>query len=337
MKVRTYLADTLDGMAKGLFASLIIGVIIKQIGDLTGLAYLSKFGLLAQYLMGPCIGAGVALKRGASTYTLLSAMVAGTIGAGTFSVVDPGAAAIIYKAGIGEPAGAFIASLIGIEIGKLIEGKTGFDLLIVPAAVIIAGGLVGVIISPVISAFMKQIGVLINEFTLLHPIPMGILLGVAVGMVLTLPISSAALCIAIGIDGLAAGAAVAGCCAQMVGFAVASYRENKVSGLISQGLGTSMLQVPNIVKNPRIWIAPTVAGGICGVLSTTLFGMSTTSVGAGMGTSGLVGQFTTYSVMGPKSLFPMIILHFILPAAITLIISEYLRKINWIKPGDMKL
>lgn len=337
MKIRNYLAEAFDGMAKGLFASLIVGVIIKQIGDLTGLADVSRFGLYAQYLMGPCIGAGVAAKKKVPIYTMLSAMVAGAIGAGTISAIDPSAAVIVYKIGIGEPAGAFLAALAAVEIGKLLEGKTKFDLLIVPAVVILTGGIVGITVSPLISSFMGQIGGIVNSFTLLHPVQMGILLGIVVGIILTLPISSAALCIAIGINGIAAGAALAGCCAQMVGFAVASYRDNKVSGLFAQGLGTSMLQVPNIIKNPRIWIAPTITGGVCGLLSTTLFKMETTSVGAGMGTSGLVGQFTTYSVMGISSLVPMLILHFLIPAALTLVISELLRKISWIKPGDMKI
>lgn len=337
MKVRNYFAEAFDGMAKGLFASLIVGVIIKQIGDLSGLAFISRFGQFAQYLMGPCIGAGIAAKKKAPIYTILSAMAAGAIGAGTISVMDPNAAALVYKIGIGEPAGAFLAALAAVETGRFLEGKTKFDLLIVPAAVILAGGLVGITVSPLISSLMSQIGSLVNSFTIMHPAQMGILLGVVVGMILTLPISSAALCIAIGINGIAAGAALAGCCAQMVGFAVASYRENKVSGLFAQGLGTSMLQVPNIIKNPRIWIAPTIAGGVCGLLSTTLFKLESTPVGAGMGTSGLVGQFATYSVMGSKALIPMLILHIAIPAVLTLAISELLRKISWIKAGDMKI
>ncbi|MDR1688658.1 MAG: PTS sugar transporter subunit IIC [Clostridiales bacterium] len=337
MKVRNYFAEALDGMAKGLFASLIVGVIIKQIGDITGFAPLSQAGQIVQYFMGPCIGAGIALKKKAPIYTVLSAIVVGAIGAGTFQVTNGTATAVSYLPRVGEPAGAFFASLAAVEIGSRAEGKTKFDLLIVPAASILAGGIIGVTVSPFMSELMRQIGVLVNSFTELLPVPMGILLGVVVGMVLTLPISSAALCISIGISGIAAGAALAGCCAQMVGFAVASFRENKVSGLLSQGIGTSMLQVPNIIKNPRIWIAPTISSGICGLLSTTVFRMETTAVGAGMGTAGLVGQFTTYSVMGAPSLIPMLILHFLIPAALTLIISEFLRKISWVKPDDMKL
>jgi uncharacterized membrane protein len=160
-------------------------------------------------------------------------------------------------------------------------------------------------------------------------------------MALTLPISSAALCIAIQIGGesgtIAAGAALAGCCAQMIGFAVCSFKENKISGLLAQGIGTSMLQIPNIVKNPRIWIAPTIASGLGGLLSTIIFQMRTTSVGAGMGTAGLVGPIATYSVMGAVSLIPMLLLYIIIPAVVSLAISEFLYKISWIKPGDMRI
>jgi len=330
--------ESFDGMTKGLFASLIIGVIIKQIGELTGIGLLSGFGQAAQYLMGPSIGAGVAIKRKAGVFATLAAMAAGAIGAGTITAIDPSAAPVAYKIAIGEPAGSFIAALCGVEIGKITEGKTKFDLLLVPAAVIICGGLVGITVSPLISELMKLIGQLVNEFTLLQPIPMGILLGVTVGVALTAPISSAALCIAIGINGLAAGAALAGCCAQMVGFAAASYRENKIPGLLSQGLGTSMIQMPNIIKNPWLWLPPTVASAVCGLLATTVFHMETNSVGAGMGTSGLVGQVTTFSAMGgAASLLPMLILHFLIPAATSLLISEAMRKRGLIKAGDLKL
>jgi len=337
LKIRNYFAEALDGMAKGLFASLIVGVIIKQIGDIlfgyTNISWftnVSAFGQYAQYLMGPCIGAGVAAKKKAPIFTVLAAMAAGAIGAGatmTNAVIALGK----------EPAGAFIASLAAVEAGRLIEGKTRFDLLIVPPVVILAGGAVGITISPYISIFMAWLGNTVNSFTVLMPAVMGPLLGIVVGMILTLPISSAALCISIKIDGIAAGAALAGCCAQMVGFAVASIKENGLSGLFSQGVGTSMLQVPNIIKNPRIWIAPTIASGVCGFLSAIVFRMTTTSVGAGMGTAGLVGQFATYSVMGSASVVPMLILHFGIPAILTLVISEALKKAKWIKDGDMKL
>ncbi|MDR1706228.1 MAG: PTS sugar transporter subunit IIC [Clostridiales bacterium] len=334
MKIRTYLAQVSDGMAKGLFASLIIGTIITQIGVYTGFMPLENFGRVAQYLMGPAIGAGVALSRKASTFTLLAAITAGAIGAGTLTLTDG-----VWAAGIGEPVGAFIAALCGTELGKLIEGHTKFDLLLVPAAVILVASVLGAFVSPVIKDFMTFVGGQINRLTELHPLPYGILLGIIIGMILTLPVSSAALCIAIQIGGLAGGAACAGCCAQMVGFAVMSFRENKWGGLLAQGLGTSMLQVPNIIKNPLIWIPPTIASGVCGLLSTMVFKMETDMVGAGMGTSGLVGPFRTLSVMGNgiEVILKIVTLQLIIPALISLVLCELMRKKGFIRQGDLKI
>jgi uncharacterized membrane protein len=332
MKVRDYFASVLDSMAKGLFASLIVGVIIKQLGVITGLDAMRDLGQFAQYFMGPCIGAGVAHARGTKQFGMLAAIVAGAIGAGMIKFTGEA-----WTVAVGEPVGALVAALAGVELGKLLEGRTKFDLLIVPAAVITAGAIIGTFVSPVIASALTAVGMFVNRITEMHPIPMGILLGIIVGVILTLPVSSAALCISIKISGLAAGAALAGCCAQMIGFAVSSFRENKASGLVAQGLGTSMLQVPNIIKNPWIWLPPTIASGVCGLLATTVFRMETTSVGAGMGTSGLVGQLATYEVMGAAALIPMIILHFLLPAAISLPINEVMRRKGLIKAGDMKL
>lgn len=337
INIRNYFAIVFDGMAKGLFSSLIIGVVIKQIGVYTGIDLLVRIGQISQYLMGPAIGAGVAYARGAKQFALLSAMVAGAIGAGTIATLQGADGAITYSIVLGEPVGGFIAALIGTEIGKLIEGKTKFDLLLVPAGVIICGGLVGIFVSPYMSAFMKWIGNLINSVTVLQPLPSGILLGLIIGMILSSPISSAGVCISIGIDGLAAGAALAGCCAQMVGFAAASYRENKLSGVFGLGLGTSKLLLPNIIKNPWIWIPPSFASALCGGLSTTLFKMKSTSVGAGMGTCALIGPFTTISVMGNSAIINILILNVIIPIVVSLLISEYMRKKNLIKFGDMQL
>ena len=329
MKIRTYLATVFDGMAKGLFASLIIGTIVKQIGDLTGFAPLTAIGMAAQYMMGPCIGAGVAFARKTKQFTLASAIVAGALGAGTIT----GAGAIA----IGEPLGACIAAVAAVEAASFIEGKTKLDLLAVPATALLVAGLLGIFVSPAISVMMKAIGSLVNTLAVIQPLPMGILLGVVVGMVLTAPISSAALCIAVGLDGLAAGAALAGCCAQMIGFAVSSYRENKVSGLLVQGLGTSMVQVKNIIKNPWVWVPPTIASAVCGALSATVFRLESNAVGAGMGTSGLVGPFQTFAVMGVSSLVPMLVVYILVPAAVALGVSELMRKKNLIKPGDLQL
>ncbi len=333
MNVKNYFSVVLDGMAKGLFASLIIGVILEQFGVLTNFPTLIIMGKTAKLFMGPCIGIAVALKREAKPYTQISAAIAGAIGAGTIIFAQDMTISIVT----GEPAGAFVSALFAVELGKYLEGRSKFDLLIIPAILIIAGTIVGMTISPVIVMILKQVGAFINAITILQPIPMGILLGLIVGVILTLPISSAALCISIGIDGLAAGAALAGCCAQMIGFAFMSFRENGVSGLISQGIGTSMIQVPNIIKNPKIWIPPCIASMVCGLLSTIVFKMETNSVGAGMGTSGLVGQITTLAYMKDVSIFSILILHFIIPAVISLAIGEYMRKKGMIKFGDLKL
>ncbi len=332
MKVREYLATTLDGMAKGLFASLLIGVMIEQIGAILGIDFIRNIGTIAKYFMGPCIGAGVAYSRNGGPFTLFSSAVVGAIGAGTVSFAT-GAAAFAT----GEPLGAYFAAALAVEVGRRIEGKTKFDILIVPGIVILLGGLFGYFVSPGISFLMKNLGVIINEFTKFMPAPMGIILGAVIGIILTLPISSAALCISMQISGIAAGAALAGCCAQMVGFAVSSFRENKVPGLISQGLGTSMLQVPNIIRNPLIWIPPTVAGAVSGLLSTTVFKISSDAVGAGMGTCGLIGPLRTYDVMGSSSLIPMLICFIVVPAVISLLLSEIMRKLGMIEKGDMSL
>ena len=338
MTVRSYFAKVLDGMAKGLFASLIVGVIIKQVGSLTNIAIITTIGQIAQYLMGPCIGAGIAYTRECKQFTILASIVNGALGAGAVKLItDSATGALTTSISVGEPVGAFAAVIIGIEIGRLIEGRTKFDLLIIPAIVITCGGLVGVYISPYIALALNWVGEAVNRLTQLQPLPMGILLGIVVGMILTLPISSAALCISINIGGIAAGAALAGCCAQMVGFAIMSIRENKFSGLFTQGIGTSMLQVPNIVKNPLIWIPPTVAGGICGALSTMVFHIETTRVGAGMGTSGLVGPFETLTVMGAEALPAILILHVAIPAIISFAGGEIMRRMNLIKPGDLQL
>ncbi len=335
--LKEYAIESLNGMALGLFASLIIGLILKQIGDYAHIESLKTFGGVAQLFMGPAIGAAVAFSVKAPPLGIFASIVTGAIGAGTIKM--EGASAMIQ---IGEPVGAFVAALIGAEFSKLISGKTKVDIVLVPAGTIIIGGLAGVFVGPVMASIMKGLGEIINTATYLHPIPMGIAVSVLMGMILTLPISSAALAIALGLSGLAAGASTVGCCAQMIGFAVASYRENGIGGLIAQGLGTSMLQVPNIIRNPLIWIPPTLTSAILGPIGTVVFKMENNSAGAGMGTSGLVGQFGTVAVMAEQhGLAPVMlkiaILHFILPAILTLIFSEYMRKKGWIRYGDMKL
>lgn len=326
----------LNGMAQGLFCSLIIGLIIKQIGTYAHLNFLVEVGQIAQYLTGPAIGVGVANAISSPNLVKYASLVSGAIGANTiiFTTTTTG---ITYSLQLGEPLGACIAAIFGALCGKLISGKTKVDILLVPLFTIIIGALVGKFVSPAVSLLMKGIGSLINKATTMYPFPMGILVSTIVGMVLTLPISSAAICISLGLNGLAAGAACAGCATQMIGFAVSSYRENKFGGLISQGLGTSMLQIPNIWKNWKIWVPPTFASAIIGPISTCLFKLTNNAAGAGMGTSGLVGQFNAVAVMGSSCLWKIAIVHFLLPALLTLLISELMRKKGWIKENDMLL
>ncbi|MBP3664594.1 MAG: PTS sugar transporter subunit IIC, partial [Tyzzerella sp.] len=251
--------DGLTGMAQGLFATLIVGTIIQQIGTLVGGSLgdmIFLLGKVAAALTGAGIGVGVAYRFKESPLVVISAAIAGMIGAfaskllaGT--VLVEGA---IVLAGPGEPLGAFLAAYVGIELGHLVSGKTKVDILVTPIATIGAGSVVGLILGPPISEFMLALGELINWGTEQQPFLMGMIVSVLMGMILTLPISSAALGVILNLSGLAAGAATVGCCCNMVGFAVASYRENKIGGLVAQGIGTSMLQVPNIVRKPIIWL-----------------------------------------------------------------------------------
>lgn len=339
--------DGLTGMAWGLFSTLIIGTIIEQIGKLLpgwigGI--LITIGKIAASLTGAGIGIGVARRYNASPYVTVSSAIAGTIGSFASKILAGTVftSGEIVLSGPGEPMGAFIASLIGIEIGKLITGKTKVDIILVPLATILTGAIVGLFIGPPISDFMQGLGAIINWSVERQPILMGILVAVIMGMILTLPISSAALAIVLNLNGLAAGAATVGCCANMIGFAVASYKENKLGGLISQGIGTSMLQVPNIMKRPVIWLPAIVASAILGPLSTCVFHMTNNAAGAGMGTAGLVGQLMTWQTMNNTMnqwilLIEIIVLHFILPGLIAWAVSKILRKRGIIKDGDMKL
>lgn len=339
--------EGLSGMATGLFATLIIGTIIQQIGSfIPGTVGTSLFmmGKIAASVTGVGIGCGVAVRFKESPLVIMSAATCGMMGAFASKILAGSVlvdGAIVY-AGPGEPLGAFIAALAGIYAGRLVSGKTKVDIIITPLVSIVAGSTVGLIFGPPISRFMVFLGELINAATLQEPLLMGILVSVLMGMILTLPISSAALGIILNLNGLAAGAATVGCCANMVGFAVASYKENKVNGLLAQGLGTSMLQVANIVRKPVIWLPAIIASAILGPLSTMVFHMTNNATGSGMGTAGLVGQITTYQVMAATEppalvLMKIALLHFILPAVIALGVSEFMRKKGWIKKGDMKL
>lgn len=333
--------DGLSGMASGLFATLIIGTIISQIGTLVGGAvgtYLIAIGGFAKTITGAGIGVGVAAKLGASPLVTVSAAVAGMIGAFPNITIES------FAFGRpGEPLGAFVAAYIAIELGGFVAGKTKIDIILTPITSIIPGGIAGIFLGAPISKFMAWIGAIVNFGVEQQPILCGIIVSVVMGICLTLPISSAAIGVSLKLSGLAAGAAVAGCCANMIGFAVASFRDNKWGGLISQGIGTSMLQMPNIVRKPIIWLPAIIASAITGPISSALLKMVSTATGSGMGTAGLVGPIETFSAMLEVGADPVvamleiIIMHFILPGAIALGVSESMRKIGLIKNGDMKL
>lgn len=332
--------DGLSGMALGLFSTLIIGTIIAQIGTLIGGplgGYLKAISNVAKTLTGAGIGVGVACKFKEGPLVTVSAAVAGMIGA------FPAAPEAITLGAPGEPLGAFVAAYVAIEIGRLVAGKTKVDILVTPLLSICAGAAVGLIVGPYITDFMKWLGSLVNVNVEQSPVFGGIIVSVLMGMILTLPISSAAIGISMGLTGLAAGAATIGCCCQMVGFAVASYRENKVGGLIAQGVGTSMLQIPNIMRRPIIWVPAILSSAILGPIASAVLHMVSTPVGSGMGSAGFVGQIAAFGAMteaGMSSwmaLLQIVVMHFVLPALLTFGISEFMRKKGWIKDGDMAL
>ncbi|OKL49897.1 PTS transporter subunit IIC [Boudabousia marimammalium] len=342
-----FFIDGLTGMAHGLFATLIIGTIMVQIGKLLPepvSGFLILIGSIASVLTGLGIGIGVAHKLSASTYVIVGTGVAGMVGAHAGKVMTPGVVdgLSFHIAGPGEPLGAFIASFVAVEIGVLVSGKTPIDILVTPFVTVISGSIIGLLVGPGISAFMTELGAIINWGTQRQPLLMGIIVAVIMGICLTLPISSAALGIILGLSGIAAGAATVGCAAQMVGFAVASYRDNGFSGLIAQGLGTSMLQMPNILRRPQIWLPAIIASAFLGPISTVVLALENNAAGSGMGTSGLVGPLMMWNTMGPSSnpvtLFILIaVMLFLAPALLSWLISEGMRKAGWIKPGDMKL
>lgn len=327
---KRYCNDALSAMATGLFSSLIIGLIIKTLGEQTAAfagdnwvsSVLVELGTTAMGLMGAAIGAAVAHGLKAPPLVVFSSIVTGTIGAT-----------------LGGPAGAFLAAAVGTEFGKAVSKETKVDIIVTPAVTLFAGMAAAQLFGPGVAALMSGLGRIIMSATELQPFFMGIIVSVVMGLALTAPISSAALAIMLDLSGIAAGAATVGCCAQMVGFAVISYRENGVGGLIAQGLGTSMLQVSNIVNNPRILIPPTLAAAILGPLSTLVFHMTNAPAGAGMGTSGLVGQIFTFTDMGGGAgvWAAVLILHFLLPALLCLGIDWIMRKAGQIRPGDYRL
>ena len=342
ISARRYGIDAMSAMAQGLFCSLLIGTILKTLGQQLGIAILTEMGGYAASMSAPAMAVAIGYSLQAPPLVL-------------FSLAAVGAAANSLG-GAGGPLAVLFIAILAAEVGKAVSKETRIDLLVTPAVTIVAGVALSHLIAPPIGAAANAFGTLINRTTVLQPFWMGIAVSVLVGIALTLPISSAAICHSLGLVGLAGGAAVAGCCAQMVGFAVMSFRENRWGGLVSQGLGTSMLQMSNIIKNPRIWIPPILASAVTGPLATCLFRleMNGDPINAGMGTCGLCGQIGVWTgwlapsekalANGAAALSPtafhwigLILISFVLPALLTWAFSLFFRKIGWIKDGDLKL
>lgn len=324
---KIYIVDELSHMALGLFCSLILGLIIKQIALLTGLHFLLDIAAFLQSapVVGGAIGLAIALGLKRAPLVTISAVAVGTLG---------------YQ--YGGPIGAYLASIVGVEAGSLVSKRTPVDIIVTPLVAVVVGGVFAKYCCTPINEWVMSLGEVINRATMLNPFIMGIVVSVSVGCILTLPISSAALCISIGIGGLAAGAATAGCCAQMIGFAVISFKDNGIGGLISQGLGTSMLQIGNIARKPIIWLAPTLTSAILGPVSTMWLKMTNNAAGAGMGTAGLVGPLGCWDTMAPTTdhsllLAEIIGLYFVAPALMSLIFHYIMKRLGWVKDGDMKL
>ena len=334
---KRYGIDAMGAMAQGLFASLLIGTIIKTLGQQLNVQFLIDAGNFAQQVAGPAMAVSIGAALSAPQLVLYSLIAVGM--------------AANKLGGAGGPLAVYFITIVASECGKIVSKETKVDILVTPAVTILVGVGLSVLCAPAIGAAASSVGDFIKWATNLQPLLMGILVSIVVGMALTLPISSAAICAALSLTGLAGGAAVAGCCAQMVGFAVMSFRENGVGGLVSQGLGTSMLQRPNIIRNPRTWIPPTLASAITGPIATCLFHleMNGPAVSSGMGTCGLVGQIGVYTgwlndiAAGTKAaILPMdwvglILICFVLPAVLTLLFAFFLRKWGWIKDGDLQL
>lgn len=326
ISAKRYFIDAMGAMAYGLFATLLVGTILKTIGEEFGVTFLSDIVWpFASQATGPAIALAIAYSLRAPQLVLFSSAVVGLAA---------------YK--LGGPLGVFIATIIAVEIGKMVAGETRIDIVITPIVTVLVGVILVQLIGPSVQQLMKWIGEIIMLSTDTNPLIMGIVIAVIVGIVLTLPISSAALCLMLDLDGLAAGAATIGCCTQMVGFATISYKDNGFKGVLAQGLGTSMLQVPNIFKNWKIWIPPTLASAIIGPIAILFFGMQNSALESGMGTCGLVGQIGTYNAMKDAYsttyiLLSILGLQVIAPAILSYIIYAFMKKKQWIKDGDLKI
>lgn len=330
--MKSFFIKSLNGMALGLFSTLITGLILKQLGLFLSIEFLIQLGTFAQFLMGPAIGVGIAYTLSAPPLVVIASLITGAFGANTINFINN-----LPVISIGEPIGAYFSTIFAIIIASKISKKTKFDIIVLPISTIIIGCSIGRFFSPFIIIFIRNLGIIINTSTELNPFFMGLTVSIIMGMLLTLPTSSAAIGISLGLNGLAAGAALTGCCCQMIGFATMSYEDNDIGTTLSIGFGTSMLQIPNIIRNPLIWIPPTLISGLLGILSTTVFRLETNSIASGMGTSGLVGQLATFSLIGKSYFLPMIILHFILPILLNYLLYKFMRKKNYIKSGDLKI
>ena len=338
LSAKLYFVDAMGMMALGLFSTLLIGTIFGTIGSEFKIEFLNEIAAIAKngYVVGAAIGVAVAYALKAPPLVLFSSAVTGAAGYMLGASITLADGVISYTAG---PAGSFFVVLIACELGKIVSKETKIDILVTPTVTILTGFGLAKLICPAIAYIMYYLGDFINTVTVAEPFWFGIIIAVVVGMILTLPISSAAICAMIGISGLAGGAATAGCCAQMVGFAVISFRENGVGGLVAQGLGTSMLQMGNICKKPQIWIAPTLASAVCGPLATVVFKLECIGVSAGMGTCGLVGPIGIISATEHSALMwiGVVVTCIVAPAVLSIIFNEILRAIGLVKTGDMQL
>ncbi len=337
ISAKRYGIDAMSAMAQGLFCSLLIGTIINTIGTQTGIPFFNDIGGYASSMSGPAMACAIGYALKAPPLVL-------------YSLLAVGSASNTYG-GAGGPLAVFLIAILAAECGKAVSKETRVDLLVTPFVTIFVGVSLSALIAPYIGAASLAFGNFVKEMTVLHPFLMGIIVSVLIGIALTLPISSAAICHAIGLTGLAGGAAVAGCCAQMVGFAVMSFRENGVGGLLSQGIGTSMLQMGNIVKNPKIWLPPILASAVTGPLATCVFKleMNGAAISSGMGTCGLVGQIGVYTgwvndiaaktktSITAFDWIGLVLICFVLPALLTWLIGLVCRKLGWIGKNDLKL
>ena len=342
---KRYGIDALGAMAQGLFCSLLIGTILDTLGDQLGVEFLVTVGGYASAMSGAAMAVAIGYALQAPPMVLFSLVTVG------YAANALGSTTLSGGSGAGGPLAVLFIAVIAAELGKAVSKETKIDLLVTPLVTIFSGVGLALLIAAPIGTAASRVGSLIMWATEQSPFVMGVLVSVIVGVALTLPISSAAICAALGLTGLAGGAAVAGCCAQMVGFAVMSYKENGVGGLVSQGLGTSMLQMGNIVRNPRIWIAPTLASAITGPMATCLFRleMNGAAVSSGMGTCGLVGPIGVYTgwaadvaagvkaAVTPWDWAGLVLLCFVLPAVLSVLFCEIERRLGWVRPGDLKL